>query len=93
MGFFKKKAMEDATKPLEQPEGEQPKVENPPVEDVAPEDKVEEQVVEDVKVDATENEDRSAYNCGSCNGEGLIWDEASNTHKRCNSCGGTGKVN
>lgn len=39
------------------------------------------------------SEDRSAYNCSSCNGEGLIWHDGANRHERCPACAGTGKVN
>jgi DnaJ-class molecular chaperone len=40
-----------------------------------------------------ETEDRSAFNCSQCNGEGLVWDEGAKRHERCPACGGTGKVN
>lgn len=36
-------------------------------------------------------EDRSAYNCSSCGGEGLVKDERG-TDTRCLQCSGTGKV-
>lgn len=52
------------------------------------------EVVEEVKnADEEVEEDRSAFNCGTCRGEGLIWHEGAKRHERCPSCGGTGKVN
>lgn len=48
----------------------------------------------DVSVESAEEvEDRSAFNCSTCNGEGLVWDEGAKKHDRCPVCGGTGKVN
>lgn len=38
-------------------------------------------------------EDRSAFNCDACSGEGLTYHIGLNRHERCAKCGGTGKVN
>lgn len=84
MGFFIKKKMEnDATKPLE---------ETPEAKAEESTEGVEKTKKEKVVADKVE-EDRSAFNCGTCNGEGLVWHEGVNKHERCGSCGGTGKVN
>lgn len=37
-------------------------------------------------------DDRSAYNCTNCQGEGLILDKATQLHKLCPVCLGKGKV-
>lgn len=42
------------------------------------------------KVKVEEIEDRSAYNCVDCGGDGLVNDGNGDT--RCSKCGGTGKV-
>lgn len=55
------------------------KVETPEVSEVAP-------VVEK----SAPVDDRSAYNCQPCKGEGLVGEVGFET--RCPNCGGTGKV-
>lgn len=87
MRIFKQKVMDEATKPL-QPEAEQPKVEEAPKEPEQP--KVEKPKKEKVQVE--EAEDRSAFNCPTCKGEGIVIG-GFNKHEKCPDCLGTGKVN
>jgi DnaJ-class molecular chaperone len=83
MGIFKKDITEDPTKPLEStvPQGESVPV--TPDETVTPE--IEEPVEQS-------EEDRSAFNCGNCEGSGLVWHAGAKRDEKCPSCGGTGKV-
>jgi DnaJ-class molecular chaperone len=65
------------TKPEEATQPLTPEVQEPTVE----EDVVQEQT-----------EDRAAFNCTSCNGEGLVFHVGANRFERCPVCSGTGKV-
>ena len=51
------------------------------------------QAVDEVVKEQKDADDRSEYNCGNCEGEGLIFDVPSNKHVLCTACNGTGKVN
>jgi len=62
--------------------------ENTPVEETP---KVETPVVEQPKVEEEVVNDRSAYNCPTCKGEGLVKDSR-NVDVLCGNCAGTGKV-
>jgi DnaJ-class molecular chaperone len=87
MGIFAKK--DEATQPLQEPETDLSL-------DVQAEDKVPEGVqVAKTEVQAADQvaEDRSAYNCQTCNGDGLVYHAGAFRHERCPNCGGTGKVN
>jgi DnaJ-class molecular chaperone len=81
MGYFNKnkklKKQTDATKPLSDSEMETDQ-------EVGVQTENEETASE-------ESEDRSAYNCPACKGEGLIFEGRHGTF--CQQCHGTGKLN
>lgn len=51
---------------------------------------MEETKTEEIKKEVVVAEDRSAFNCPQCVGEGLVL--VSSVHKICPTCIGTGKV-
>lgn len=79
----KKDEEQDPTKPLEEPASDSQSDDAEKADSVSSE--------EDSKLES--EEDRSAFNCGSCGGEGLVWHDGVKRHERCSACGGSGKVN
>lgn len=82
MNIFKDKDKkdDDATKPLQ-------------VEETKTGKPLDVQAENDAETPKENVEDRAVFNCGNCNGDGLVLHAAIKTFERCPACAGTGRVN